>query len=57
MQIRIALPKGRLLNDTAKLAVSAGWELSDYSEGARLYHLNSARFPDFSGKILHEKDI
>jgi ATP phosphoribosyltransferase len=57
VQIRIALPKGRLLNDTAKLAARAGWQLSDYSESARLYHLGSTRFPDFSGKILHEKDI
>ncbi len=57
MPIKIALPKGRLLPDTAKLAARAGWELSDYSEGARLYHLSSARFPNLSGKILHEKDI
>ena len=57
MAIRIALPKGRLLNETAEIASKAGWELSDYSEGARLYHLSSGRYPDFSGKILHEKDI
>ncbi len=57
MQIKIALPKGRLLNQTAKLATLAGWQLNDYSDSARLYRLNSFRFPDFSGKILHEKDI
>ncbi len=57
MKIRIALPKGRLLNETAKLASEAGWQLSDYSEGARLYHMTSARFPELSAKILHEKDI
>jgi len=45
------------LNETAALAAAAGWQLSDYSEGARLYHLTSAGFPDLSGKILHEKDI
>jgi ATP phosphoribosyltransferase len=55
--IRIALPKGKLQKDTAELAVAAGWQLSDYSEGARLYHLTSASHPDLSGKILHEKDI
>jgi len=55
--IRVALPKGRLLNDTARLTTAAGWELSDYSEGARLYHLSSRRFKDLAGKILHEKDI
>jgi ATP phosphoribosyltransferase len=57
MSIRIALPKGRLLNETARLATQAGWELNDYSEGTRLYHFRSTRFPDLSGKILHEKDI
>jgi ATP phosphoribosyltransferase len=57
VQIRIALPKGRLLNETARLTDAAGWQLSDYSAGARLYHLSSARFPGLSGKILHEKDI
>jgi ATP phosphoribosyltransferase len=57
MPIRIALPKGRLLNETARLAAEVGWQISDYSEGTRLYHLTSARYPDLSGKIFHEKDI
>jgi ATP phosphoribosyltransferase len=57
LQINIALPKGRLLKDTAVLTQKAGWELSDYSEEARYYHLNSARFPNLSAKIFHEKDI
>ena len=57
MQIRIALPKGRLLNETAKLASEAGWQLSDYTEGARLYHMTSSKFPELAAKILHEKDI
>ena len=57
MSIKVALPKGRLLNDTASLTSRAGWGLSDYSESARLYHLKSSRFPDLTAKILHEKDI
>ncbi len=57
MSIRVALPKGKLLKETAALTASAGWQLSDYSEGARLYHLTSAAFPELSGKILHEKDV
>jgi ATP phosphoribosyltransferase len=57
MPVKIALPKGRLLKDTALLTTRSGWELSDYSEGARLYHLSSARFPDLTAKIFHEKDI
>jgi ATP phosphoribosyltransferase len=55
--IRVALPKGKLLTKTAKLTSAAGWQLSDYSEGARLYHLTSGSYPELSGKILHEKDI
>ena len=57
MQIRVALPKGRLLPETAQLTSEASWQLSDYSEGARLYHMTSARFPEMAAKILHEKDI
>jgi ATP phosphoribosyltransferase len=55
--MRIALPKGRLLTDTAALTTAAGWQLSDYSDGARLYHLSSGRYPQLSAKIFHEKDI
>src|ERR1035437_5365971 len=55
--IRIALPKGRLLKETSSLTAEAGWGLSDYSEGARLYHMSSARFPEVTAKIFHEKDI
>ncbi|MBN1190481.1 MAG: ATP phosphoribosyltransferase [Dehalococcoidales bacterium] len=57
MPVKIALPKGRLLKDTALLTARSGWDLSDYSEGARLYHLTSGRFPDLTAKIFHEKDI
>jgi ATP phosphoribosyltransferase len=53
----VALPKGRLLSETAALLKLAGWELSDYSENARLYHLTSASFPELTSKIFHEKDI
>jgi len=57
LPVKIALPKGRLLKDTAALADRTGWELSDYSENARLYHLTSRRYPELSAKIFHEKDI
>lgn len=57
LQIKIALPKGRLLKETASLTHKSDWELSDYSESARLYHLNSARYPYLSAKIFQEKDI
>lgn len=57
MQIKIALPKGRLLNETSLLVQSGGWGLDDYNEGSRYYRLESRRFPDLRAKVFHEKDI
>lgn len=57
MQIKIALPKGRLMNDTAALLNNAGLGLSGYHEKMRLYHLKSQRFPNLSAKVFHERDI
>jgi ATP phosphoribosyltransferase len=55
--VRIALPKGKLLNDTAAFLEKAGWQLNDYSQSMRNYRLQSARFPDLLIKVLQEKDI
>ena len=57
MTIKIALPKGRLLKETATLLQGAGWELSGYHEGTRSYHLESQRFPTLQVRMFHEKDI
>ncbi len=57
MPIKIALPKGRLLDETATLLQRAGWGLSGYHEKARLYRLKSQRFPNLLAKVFHEKDI
>lgn len=57
MTIKIALPKGRLLAETAALLQEAGWGINGYHEGARLYRLKSQRFPDIMAKIFQEKDI
>ena len=57
MAVRIALPKGKLLNDTAAFLEKAGWQLNDYSQSMRNYRLQSARFPDLMIKVLQEKDI
>ena len=57
MAVRIALPKGKLLNDTAAFLEKAGWQLNDYSQSMRNYRLQSARFPDILIKVLQEKDI
>ena len=57
MAVRIALPKGKLLGETAVLLEKAGWQLNDYSRTMRNYRLKSARFPDLLIKVFQEKDI
>ena len=57
MPIKIALPKGLLLNETASLIQRAGWGLSGYHEKAHLYRLKCQRFPNLLAKVFHEKDI
>lgn len=57
MDIKIALPKGRLLSKTASLLQIAGWGMDGYHEGARLYHLKSSTYPNLSAKMFHERDI
>ncbi len=56
-QLKIALPKGRLLAKTATLLQRAGWGLSGYNEKARFYRVKSQRFPNLLAKVFHEKDI
>jgi len=56
-QIKIALPKGQALTETAALLHRAGWGISGYHEGGRLYRLKSRRFPNLLAKVFHEKDI
>jgi ATP phosphoribosyltransferase len=55
--LKIALPKGRLLDATAALLDRAGWGLGGYHARARLYRLQSEIYPDLSAKIFHERDI
>jgi len=55
--IKIALPKGRLLDKTAVLLRRAGWGLDGYHETTRLYQIKSKKFPALSIKVFHEKDI
>ncbi len=57
MDIKIALPKGRLLGKTASLLQMAGWGMDGYHEQARLYHLKSSAYPNLSAKMFHERDI
>ncbi len=55
--IKIALPKGRLLAETSALLQRAGWGLADYHERARLYRIKAGRFSNLSASIFHERDI
>ncbi len=57
MQLKLALPKGRLLPGTAELLQKVGLGFSDYREGGRSYRLTSAEFPQVEAKIFQEKDI
>lgn len=54
---KIALPKGRLMGETAALLETAGWGVADYHDGTRSYRLKCQRFPHLLAKIFHEKDI
>jgi ATP phosphoribosyltransferase len=55
--VKLALPKGRLLPATARLLKEAELEFEDYTPGTRSYRLKSTRLPNLSAKIFQEKDI
>ncbi len=57
MPVKLALPKGRLLEETAKLLRDAGWGLSGYNKAARSYRPEATKFPELLIKVFHEKDI
>ena len=57
MSLRVALPKGRLLPQTASLLEKAGWGLEDYNDKARLYRLKSTTLNNLAAKMFQEKDI
>lgn len=57
MPVKIALPKGWLLDKTSALLQDAGWDLDGYHPRSRFYHIKSGRFPRLGAKVFHEKDI
>ena len=57
MQIKIALPKGRLLRRTSALLQKAEWGLDEYHSKISFYHPKSQRFSNLIIKVFHEKDI
>jgi ATP phosphoribosyltransferase len=56
-EIKVALPKGRLLAQTAARLKKAGWGLGGYQEKTRLYRITSQSLPNLSAKVFHERDI
>ena len=57
MTVKVALPKGRLLEATTTLLQAADWGLEGYDENMRNYRLQSRRFPDVQAKVFNERDI
>lgn len=55
--MKLALPKGRLLKDTATLLERAGLALEGYDKRSRSYRLKSSGFPDLFSKVFQERDI
>jgi len=55
--VKIALPKGRLLEATSALLRRAEWGLEGYNQSMRNYRLRSRRFPDLQAKAFNERDI
>src|SRR3972149_5159318 len=55
--VKIALPKGRLMADTSSLLDKACWGLGDYHEGTRSYRLACQKFPFLKAKVFNERDI
>ncbi len=56
-KLKLALPKGRLLGETAALLQRARWGLDGYHEQTRFYHIESKTLPHLSARVFHEKDI
>ncbi|MEE8354030.1 MAG: ATP phosphoribosyltransferase [Dehalococcoidales bacterium] len=55
--VRIALPKGRMLEDTAAVLKRADWKLAGYTPSLRNYRLKSGRFSDLEAKVFNERDV
>mgnify|MGYP003681891942 CR=1 FL=1 len=57
MQLKLAIPKGRLSAGTSALLQKAGVGLDEYQGRERTYRLSSTRFPYLSARVFQEKDI
>ncbi len=57
MPIKIALPKGRLLRNTAAILQKADWQLDEYHSKIGFYRPTARKFPDLLIRVFNEKDI
>lgn len=55
--MKLALPKGGLLKETAALLKKAGVGIDGYNERSRNYRLKSSSFPHLFFKVFQERDI
>ena len=56
-KIRLALPKGKMLNRTAEFLDGTGLGFDDYTSKTRIYRLRSQAVPSLTAKMLNERDI
>ena len=54
---RVALPKGRMLAQTAELLNASGLGFADYNSKTRIYRMQSDTVPGLIAKMLNERDI
>jgi ATP phosphoribosyltransferase len=57
MQLKLALPKGQLLQETSSLLHRSGLEVSGYDDQSRSYRPECRSLPDTFMKVFNEKDI
>ena len=55
--MKLALPKGRLLNSCKAWLQESGVELPDYDSKSRSYRITCGQFPNLQVKVFNEKDI
>jgi ATP phosphoribosyltransferase len=55
--VKIALPKGKLINSTSSLLDEIGLSFENYHPDTRFYRLYSKKLKSLSAKIFQEKDI
>jgi ATP phosphoribosyltransferase len=57
LNLRLALPKGSLLQPTSQLLDKIGLGFDNYNSKTRLYRLQSSSYPHISAKIFQDRDI